>query len=124
MLSYNKDKIAFSREIRKNMTSCEKKLWYHYLRNYPVHIYRQKVIGEYIVDFYCAKARLVIEVDGGFHQSPQSVIEDNYRSRYLEDKGIYIFRVSNEDIESDFYETCERIDRAIQVRLYKNKTTL
>ena len=65
MIEYDKRNIPRAKELRKNMTPWERKLWYEYLRQYPVRFQRQKAIGEYIADFYCAKARLVIELDGG-----------------------------------------------------------
>ena len=119
-MEYNKDKVHFSRTLRKNMTTCEKKLWYHYLRNYPLKFRRQKIIGEYIADFYCAKAHLVIEVDGGSHISPQAVINENYRTRYLEDKGIKVLILTNQEIETDFYGICELIDKTVHLQTDKN----
>jgi len=62
---YNKNNILLAKELRKNMTPWERKLWYEFLRFYPIRLQRQKAIGNYIADFYCAKARLVVELDGG-----------------------------------------------------------
>ena len=71
MKDYNKDNIPLARVLRKNMTPWERRLWYDFLRNYPVRFQRQKAIGNYIADFYCAKARLVIELDGGGHYTAE-----------------------------------------------------
>ena len=62
-----------SRELRRNMTFEERQLWYHFLRNYEIHFSRQRVIGNYIADFYCRKANLVIEIDGAQHYTPDSI---------------------------------------------------
>ena len=67
MIPYNKNNIHLAKNLRKNMTPWERKLWYQFLRSYPLRFQRQKAIDEYIVDFYCAKARIVIELDGGGH---------------------------------------------------------
>ena len=66
MKEYNKDNIPLAKALRKNMTPWERKLWYEFLRNYPMRFQRQKAIGNYIVDFYCAKIGLVVELDGGW----------------------------------------------------------
>ena len=71
MKDYNKENIPLAKTLRKNMTPRERKLWYDFLRYYPVRFQRQKAIGNYITDFYCAKARLVIELDGGGHYTAE-----------------------------------------------------
>ena len=75
MKEYNKANIPLAKTLRKNMTPWERKLWYEFLRNYPIRCQRQKAIGNYIADFYCAKAKLVIELDGGNLQI--KVLTDN-----------------------------------------------
>ena len=73
MKPYRKENIPRAKELRKNMTPWERKLWYEFLRNYPLRFQRQKAIGDYIADFYCAKAGLVVELDGGGHyEAPQA----------------------------------------------------
>ena len=67
MKDYNKANIPLAKELRQNMTPWERKLWYNYLRSYPVRFQRQKALGNYITDFYCAKAGIVIELDGSEH---------------------------------------------------------
>lgn len=84
MKQYNKANISLARTLHKNMTPWERKLWYKFLRNYPIRFQRQKAIGDFIVDFYCAKARLVIELDGGGHYAKEQTSKDNNRTKILE----------------------------------------
>ena len=72
------------------MTPWERKLWYDFLRNYPVRFQRQKAIGNYIVDFYCAKAGLVIELDGGGHYTAEQMKKDHVRTNELDHGFNYI----------------------------------
>lgn len=97
----------------KNMTPEEKRLWYQFLRSYPVKIYRQRVIGSFIVDFYCPKAHLAIEIDGSQHYMDDSVELDAQRSAELEKAGINVMRFTNIDINRRFPAVCDAIDRAI-----------
>ena len=83
MKEYNKSNIPLAKALRKNMTPWERKLWYNFLRNYPIRFQRQKTIGNYIVDFYCAKAKLVIEIDGGGHYTDEQIKKDEYRTKEL-----------------------------------------
>ena len=84
MIEYNKGNIPLAKVLRKNMTPWERELWYKFLRSYPVRFQRQKAIGNYIADFYCAKARLVIELDGGGHYEYEQMQKDNERTRVLQ----------------------------------------
>ena len=77
-----------ARELRKNMTREDKRLWYQFLRTHPLRFLRQKVIDNYIVDFYCHEARLVIELDGSQHYDPEGAGKDSVRTQYLESLGI------------------------------------
>ena len=99
------------------MTPHERKLWYLFLRKYPVKIYKQRIIGRFIVDFYCASANLVIEVDGSRHYEPQGMVHDAERSQFLTALGLEVLRFSNRDIDRDFRGVCEQIDITIQNRL-------
>ena len=99
------------------MTSHERKLWYLFLRKYPVKIYKQRIIGRFIVDFYCASARLVIELDGSQHYEPKELAYDAGRSQFLTALGLKVLRFSNRDIDRDFHGVCTQIDRIIQKRL-------
>ena len=106
-----------ARRLRREMTPHERKLWYLFLRKYPVKIYKQRIIGRFIVDFYCASAKLVIEVDGSQHYEPQGIVYDAERSAFLSALGLEVFRFSNRDIDRDFRSVCEQIDITIQNRL-------
>ena len=105
-----------ARRLRREMTPHERKLWYLFLRKYPVKIYKQRIIGKFIVDFYCASAKLVIEVDGTQHYNPQGMAYDEERSTFLSALGLYVLRFSNRDIDRDFCGVCEQIDITIQNR--------
>ena len=98
------------------MTPHERKLWYLFLRRYPVKIYKQRIIGSYIVDFYCAAARLVIEIDGWQHYEEPGMAYDAERSAFLEGLGLKVLRYSNREIDREFEAVCEDIDRSIQMR--------
>ena len=99
------------------MTPHERKLWYLFLRKYPVKIFKQRIIGRYIVDFYCAPAKLVIEVDGSQHYDAPGLAYDSKRSAFLKDLGLEVLRFSNRDIDRNFYGVCTQIDLVIQERL-------
>ena len=113
MKEYNKSNISLAKTLRKNMTPWERKLWYEFLRNYPVRFQRQKAIGNYIVDFYCAKARLVIELDGGGHYTVAQSEKDQLRTSELETMNLTVIRICNLDIDRNFRGVCEFIDMTI-----------
>lgn len=117
MKDYNKDNISLAKTLRKNMTPWERKLWYGFLRSYPVRFQRQKAIGNYIVDFYCAKARLVVELDGGGHCEENQISKDDIRTAELENMNLNVIRFCNLDIGSNFYEVCKAIDAAVKCSL-------
>ena len=106
-----------ARRLRREMTPHERKLWYLFLRKYPVKIYKQRIIGKFIVDFYCASAQVVIEVDGSQHYEPQGMAYDKERSVFLSSLGLAVLRFSNRDLDRDFPGVCEQIDITIQNRL-------
>ena len=106
-----------ARRLRREMTTHERKLWYLFLRKYPVKIYKQRIIGRFIVDFYCASARLVIELDGSQHYEPQSMAYDTERTTFLSALGLEVLRFSNREIDRDFSGVCDQIDITIQNRL-------
>ena len=117
MKEYNKNNIPLAKTLRKNMTPWERKLWYEFLRNYPVRFQRQKAIGNYIVDFYCAKARLVIELDGSGHYFEKQMQQDNIRTIELEKMNLKVIRICNLEIDKNFEGVCEYIDRAVTLSL-------
>ena len=114
MKAYNKANIPLAKELRKNMTPWERKLWYEYLRNYPMRFQRQKAIGNYIVDFYCAKAKLVIELDGGGHYTLEQTKKDAIRTTELEAMDLTVLRFCNLDIDRNFSGVCEYIDLTVK----------
>ena len=121
MKAYNKENIVLAKDLRKNMTPWERKLWYDYLRYYPVRFQRQKAIGNYITDFYCAKAKLVIELDGGGHYTSEQAEKDKLRTTELEAMDLKVVRFCNQDIDRNFRGVCEHIDLEVQKSLPQSK---
>ena len=103
-------------DLRREMTPQEKRLWYAYLRTYPVKVYRQRVIEHFIVDFYCPLARLVIELDGSQHYTEQGKCYDEERSQILRAYGLKVLRFSNRDVDRSFDSVCAQIHNIIQER--------
>lgn len=114
MKAYNKANIPLARALRKDMTPWERKLWYDYLRSYPVRFQRQKAIGNFIADFYCAKAGLVVELDGGGHYEPQQAEKDAARTKELESMDLQVLRICNLEIDRNFSGVCAYIDLTVQ----------
>lgn len=106
-----------ARRLRREMTPHERKLWYLFLRKYPVKFFKQRIIGSYIVDFYCSSAKLVIEIDGSQHYDIQGMEYDAHRSAFLESFGLKVVRFSNRDIDRNFSSVCEQVDLIIKERL-------
>ena len=117
MKEYNKANISLAKTLRKNMTPWERKLWYQFLRYYPIRFQRQKAIGNYIADFYCAKARLVVEIDGGGHYTTEQMGKDNIRTKELERMNLTVLKICNLDIDRNFSGVCEYIDSAVKKSL-------
>ena len=117
MKDYNKENIPLAKALRKNMTPWERKLWYDFLRNYPIRFQRQKAVGDYIADFYCAKARLVIELDGGGHYTPEQARKDELRTKDLTAMNLTVVRICNLDIDRNFHGVCAYIDRMVRQSL-------
>ena len=97
---------AFAKELRKNMTRQERHLWYDFLKTLPLTVHRQKVIGPYIVDFYIAGKKLVIELDGSQHYCIPGKQADAVRDGYLREQGLTVLRYSNSDVDRDFPGVC------------------
>ena len=114
MKDYNKANIPLAKILRKNMTPWERKLGYDFLRNYPVRFQRQKAIGNYSSDFCCAKARLVVELDGGRHYTQEQADKDELRTKELEAMNLTVVRVCNLDIDRNFRGVCEHIDMTVK----------
>ena len=105
-----------SQELRKNQTKEESLLWNQFLRQYPLRFRRQYIIGNYIADFYCHQAKLVVELDGSQHYDPEEQKKDSERTRYLESQGLKVLRFSNLDVIRRFRGVCEAIDMAATER--------
>ncbi len=114
---HNKEIVPLAKSLRKNMTKEEKHLWYDYLRKYPIRFVRQKVIGKYIVDFYCAKAKLVIELDGSQHYKDEEIKNDTLRTEFLNQYGLKVIRISNLDINKNFEGVCMFIESEVKQSL-------
>ena len=113
-LKYNGNNINFAKNLRKNATSQENHLWYDFLRQYKVRFQRQKAIGNYIVDFYCYQAKLVVEIDGSQHFTNEERDYDQQRTAYLEQLGLHVLRISNRQINEEFKAVCEHIDTIVK----------
>ena len=105
-----------AQELRRNMTKEERHLWYDFLKKLPVKFNRQKVIGSYIVDFYSAEAKLVIELDGAQHYEEQSREKDIMRDAYLNSLGILVLRYTNIEFHKNFEGICKDILIKISMR--------
>lgn len=112
----NSQLLERAKELRREMTPQERKLWYCFLRRYPVKIYKQRIIDSFIADFYCASARLVIEVDGSQHYTEDGLAYDAARTKCLEKYELKVIRFSNKQIDRGFQSVCNEIDRNIQER--------
>ena len=118
MQSKHNAKLApLAKELRKNMTREERHLWYDFLRKYPVRFSRQKILGKYIVDFYSAEARLVIELDGSQHYEEENMCRDAERTDFLQEYGLRVIRIPNNEVMHNFSGVCEYIDTAVKQSL-------
>ena len=113
----NKNLFEASKDLRKNMTKQEKHLWYDFLRDYPVRWYRQRIIENFIVDFYCSKAKLVIEVDGSQHYEKDAKEYDEFRTKVINVYNIEVIRFANSDLDKNFEGVCAVIDKTVKERL-------
>jgi len=117
MSSQPRDKrlLAYAREMRKHMTPEEGKLWCLYLRKHPKYRFRrQEIIGSYIADFYCAQAKLIIEIDGSQHFSEDAISYDEARTAFFNQQNLRVIRFTNEDINQRFPNVCETIEHHLQ----------
>ena len=108
-LPRNNDLLKYARQLRKEMTKEERQLWYGYLHSCPVRFYRQRIVGNYILDFYSAKAKLAIELDGSQHYESSAAQYDGQRTAFLNSLGIEVLRFSNADIHRNFEGVCQTI---------------
>ena len=114
---YNERLVPLAKQLRKEMTKEELHLWYDFLRAYPVRFSRQKVLGKYIADFYSAEARIVIELDGSQHYEPDELQKDAERTAFLEEYGLTVIRIPNNEVSRNFRGVCEYIDAAVKQSL-------
>lgn len=112
----------YAKENRKNMTDEEKKVWYQILRGHDPEFHRQRIIGNYIVDFYCPKLKLIIEIDGYQHFYEENKEYDSKRTEYFEKLGFYVLRFENTEIKKDFENVryiinnvCESLEKGINL---------
>lgn len=116
-MKHDRKTMRNAQQLRRNMTREERHLWYDFLKTYPVQFKRQYPIGKYIVDFFCFQAKLVLELDGSQHRTPEEIAYDSKRTAFLEQEGFYILRLSNRDVMERFRAVCDTVDLAVNDRL-------
>lgn len=114
---YNDSLTSNARALRRNMTKEEKHLWYDFLSTFPQKVVRQKVIGKYIVDFYCASAQIVIELDGSQHYDDEGIEYDRKRTEYLNQLGIQVIRIPNNEVNGNFDGVCAYIETVLNAKV-------
>ena len=115
-LKYNGNNVPFARELRKNATPQEKHLWYDFLSTYKIRFQRQKPIDNFIADFYCHKAKLVIEIDGSQHFTEEGIEKDEFRTEVLSAYDLLVIRFTNRQVDKNFYGVCAYIDLIVKER--------
>ncbi len=119
-LDYNKKNIILAKNLRKNATTQENHLWYDFLSKYEIRFQRQKAIDNFIADFYCHKAKLVIEIDGSQHRTEKGKEKDEFRTSVLEEYGLKVIRFTNRQIDDYFDAACKYIDSVVKQSLQEN----
>lgn len=114
MRIYNHSNTKLAKNLRKNMTPWERKLWYLFLKSYHLKFYKQRPIGQYIVDFVCPSKKLIVELDGSQHYKSAEMQYDEERTRYLTQQGYIVVRYTNYEIDNCFIAVCEDIDQKIK----------
>ena len=114
---YNEKLVGTSQHLRKEMTDEDKQIWYHFFKRLPITVRRQKVIGNYIVDFYIASAKIVIEIDGIQHKTSENKEKDAIRDKYMSDLGILVLRFSNVAVNNYFNDVCNIILKHLNLTL-------
>ena len=113
-LTYNGKNIKIAKSLRKNATKQENHLWYDFLSKYKIRFQRQKAIDNFIADFYCHKAKLIIEIDGSQHFTDAGMKKDDFRTEILEGYDLKVIRFSNRQINENFRGVCEYIDYIVK----------
>ena len=116
---HNRALVPFAKQLRNEMTKEERHLWYDFLRSYPIRFLRQKVIDDYIVDFYCHKARLIIELDGSQHYEEKGLLKDKIRTEKIESRNLTVIRIPNNEVNNNFNGVCEYIDWWVRESLHR-----
>ena len=116
-LDYNEKNITLAKNLRKNATPQENHLWYDFLSKYEVRFQRQKAIDNFIADFYCHKAKLIIEIDGSQHYTEEGRYKDEFRTEILEGYDLRVIRFTNIQINTNFPGVCEYIDAVVKASL-------
>ena len=119
---HNIELTSNAKILRKNMTKEEKHLWYDFLKMYPVRFLRQKVIDNYIVDFYCHSARLIIELDGSQHYEEKGLLKDKIRTQGIEQRNLTVIRIPNNEVNRNFEGVCQYIDIVVKESLRQSET--
>ena len=114
---HNSSLVPFARDLRNNMTKEERHLWYDFLKGYEPRFQRQKIVGQFILDFYCAAASLAIEIDGSQHYTEMGKENDAERTKIIEDYKIKIIRFSNLEIKQNFEGVCQMVDNVVKQSL-------
>ncbi len=119
---HNTNLTANARTLRKNMTKEERHLWYDFLKSYPVRFLRQKVIDNYIADFYCRSARLIIELDGSQHYEEKGLLKDKIRTERIEKRNLTVIRIPNNEVNRNFEGVCRYINNVAEESLRQSST--
>ena len=116
-LDYNEKNIVLAKNLRKNATSQENHLWYDFLSKYGIRFQRQKAIDDFIADFYCHKAKLIIEIDGSQHYTKEGQKKDELRTELLKGYDLKVIRITNRQINTNFRGVCDYIDATVKASL-------
>ncbi len=119
---HNTDLTTNARTLRKNMTKEERHLWYDFLKNYSARLLRQKVIDNYIVDFYSHSARLIIELDGSQLYEEKGLLKGKIRTEKIEERNLTVIRITNNEVNRNFEGVCQYIDDAVKESLRQSAT--
>ena len=112
----NHKPLPRAKELRREMTPQERHLWYDFLRDYPVKVYKQRIIDSFIADFYCSSAKLVIEIDGAQHFSEEGLHRDRVRTEIIERYGVQVLRFTNREVDLQFEAVCNLIMHTTETR--------
>ena len=118
-LDYNKKNIILAKALRKKATPEEQHLWYDFLAGYKIRFQRQKAIDNFIADFYCHRAKLIIEIDGSQHYSKEGKEKDEFRTDILEGYDLKVIRFTNYQVNTNFRGVCKYIDMVVMTALEK-----